>query len=175
MRDPVGLVLMRYAFPCAEISVRLGHITQEEYDALEAALLAGESFPRTRLERFFPAAVRRMKEVAEREGILDYWSLEALHAYFLGEHTRYIDAGDGMLGEMMACEKDLCRCRIGEVLQVVEGNEMVLRVRTNEGEETVLGRYLPTAKKGDIVVSHRRFATEILDGETAARYGSLRT
>ena len=34
----VGLLVMRYAFPCAEISVRMGNITQEEYDCWKAAM-----------------------------------------------------------------------------------------------------------------------------------------
>ncbi len=183
MHDPVGLLVMRYAFPCAEISVTLGHLTREEYEALEAAVTVGESFPRPRLEAFFPALVRRLKEVAKKEKIPDYWSEDAVHAYFLRHHDAYIDVGDGMLGRMSPTEKELCRCKVGEVIEIKNStnsnsktpNATILTLKTTrngkDSEELVLGTYLGEVEKGDIVVSHRKFATEQLSPETAARHG----
>jgi hypothetical protein len=177
MNDPVGLVFMRYAFPCAEIAEQLGNLSQEEVAAMEAALVEGESLPRTRLEKFFPAATRRLKEVAAKEGLKDYWTLEAIHLHYLKHHARYIDEGDGLLKEMMPCEKELCKCSVGRILRISrKGNsitnseEPIFDVETKKGTIRVLGRYLSKAKEGDFVAVHRRFATEVLDLATAERF-----
>lgn len=153
-----ALLVMRFAFPCAEISVQLGHITRDEYDRIERALLAQEPLPRADIERFWPALFRRLKEVAAREG-RDYWSIENIRRHYLVHHDAYIDAGDGLLGEMMACEKELCRARTGRVASIEDSGERVLVL---EDGTRILGRYLPGAKKGDTVAYHRGFATDVL-------------
>lgn len=167
MSDEAALLVMRFAFPCAEISVQLGHVTPDEYARIEEALLAQEPLPRSEIERFWPALFRRLKEVAAAEG-LDYWSIENLRRHYLLYHDRYIDDGDGLLGEMMPCEKELCRARVGTVLDVLDNGVLLVE---HGGERTrVLGRYLPGVRIGDTVAVHRRFATDRLDEETAARY-----
>ncbi len=168
MADP-GLLVMRYAFPCAEISIQLGNITRKEYEEIEAALLAGRSLPQEKLEQFFPALTRRLKEVAERDGLSEYWSEDAIHTYFLKYHDEYIDKGDGMLGQMSPTEKELCRCTIGKVMEVKQ--EQIITLKTPNGNELVLGKYAGNIEEGDIVVSHRKFATEKLSAEQAATYG----
>ena len=168
MLEPVGLLVMRYAFPCAEISIQLRNVTRADYDRIEQALLKGQSLPRNELERYFPALIRRLKEVAEREGLPLYWTVDAVHAYFLKYHDEYIAKGDGMLGKMSPSEKELCRCRIGRVTDV-KGE--IVRVETKQGAELVFSKYLPNIDKGDIIVSHRKFATERLFPGQAAMYG----
>jgi hypothetical protein len=174
MNDPVGLAFMRYAFPCAEIAEQLGNLTEEEVDALEAALIAGESLPQPRLEAFFPAATRRLKEVAQREALKEYWTFEAIHLHYLKHHARYIDEGDGLLKEMMPCEKEICKCQVGKIKKIVAaempGTERIFEVDTKNGPLRVLGRYLPGAKENDFIAVHRRFATEVLDPATAKRF-----
>lgn len=169
--DEAALVVMRFAFPCADISLQLGHITAKEYERIEQALRAGRPLPREEIERYWPALFRRLKEVAAREG-LDYWDLGNIRLHYLKHHDAYIDAGDGLLGEMMPVEKDLCRCRLGRV-EAVDGE--VLTVKLPEGVATVSARYLPGVSRGDIVAVHRRFATDRLAEGTAAAYGFLRS
>ncbi|MBR9693157.1 hypothetical protein GOV07_04495 [Candidatus Woesearchaeota archaeon] len=165
----VGLLVMRYAFPCAEISIRLENLSPRDYAELEEAIRNGKSLPRKHLEKLFPALTRRLKEVAEKENLPLYWTVDAVHAYFLKYHDEYIDKGDGMLGQMSPTEKELCRCRIGKVTEKRDQNVLVLE--TKDGEYLVLGRYVPEAEVGDIIASHRRFATERLSAEQAAMFG----
>ncbi len=167
MGDEAALLVMRFAFPCAEISKRLGHISAEEYARIEAALLAQEPLPRADIERYWPALFKRLKEVAEKEG-LDYWDVENIRLHYLTYHDAYIDAGDGMLGLMSPTEKELCRARLGRVENVEAiGEERILILE--EGER-VLGRYLPGVEEGATIAYHRRFATDVLSTEQAAGF-----
>jgi hypothetical protein len=161
--DDAALLVMRFAFPCAEISKQLGHISEEEYDKIEAALLKQEALPRADIERFWPALFKRLKEVAAKEG-LDYWDIDNIRIHYLKYHDEYIDNGDGMLGLMSPTEKQLCRARLGTVKQ--KNNDILIL----ENNQRILGRYLPNCKAGDIVAYHRRFATDVLSPEQAATY-----
>ncbi len=172
MTDPVGLLVMRYAFPCAEIAKQQKRLTDAEYQDLENALLQGKGLPRNRLEPHFPALFRRLDEVAEKEE-LEAWSVDAVRTYFLEYHGAYIDKGDGLFSKMMPTAKELCRCRIGRVIKIEHrrGSPIYAIQIPPDTEERVLGQYLPGVEVGDIIVTHRRFATEKLSPDEAAKYG----
>ncbi len=174
MTTSPSLLVMQSAFPCADIALQLGNMTEKDYAMLEKALLARRPLPRATLERCFPALTRRLKEVAKKER-LAYWSVENIRTHSFKHHDAYIDDGDGLLKEMMPCEKELCRCKLYEVVAVEERPERIYTVKTENGDERVLGRYLPGATPGAIIAVHRRFATDALSPAQATQYGFRRS
>jgi hypothetical protein len=163
--DEAALLVMRFAFPCAEISVQLGHIFPEEYATIEKALLEQKALPRAEIERYWPALFKRLKEVAEKEG-LDYWDSKNIRLHYLKYHDGYIDMGDGLLGKMSPTEKELCRARLGKVVRREKVGEELIFILENG--ERILGRYLPSVTEGTIIAYHRRFATDVLSEAAVA-------
>jgi len=156
---------MRFAFPCADISCQLGHISAEEYRIIEQHLRKQNPLPRKDIERYWPALFRRLKEVAAKEG-LDYWDIKNIRLHYLKYHDEYIDKGDGLLRLLSPTEKELCRAKLGTVKEILTSKKE--RIIILEDGERVLGRYLPSVKPGDLIAYHRRFATDVLSEEEAA-------
>ena len=146
-----------YAYPCSFVLVEQGRITEEKRKELEKKLLENKPLDRNELEHLFPAAFRRIKQLAE-EMKKDTWNLGVIKDYFFGEkHNDFIDKGDGMYALVGQNFKDLCKVHKAKVIGRA-GN--VLTVKCGGMIKNVFATLVPNAKKGDMITTHLAFAVE---------------
>lgn len=149
---------LRYAFSCAQVLRDQGRMTEEEYARVEHAAMHGEHIPLPELERLFPAAFRRLKLIAKREG-KDTYDEKVVKEYFPRDHNGFIDAGDGTYGRapMWFCET--CKVKRLPVLETkkVDG-KLFLRVEEGRWVQAPFFK----AKKGETVVVHHNYAVELV-------------
>ena len=162
MTESAASYFLKYAYPCAYVLCDQGRLGQEDHERLQEAAKAGRDVPFEELERFFPAAFRRIKEVARARG-LDPHSFEAIRAYFREEHNRYIDAGDGTYAE---APKEFCEfCKVKELTvlerRLIDGRLMLLVQR--DPARWVQSPFMDDVAIGDRVTVHHALAVERLD------------
>ncbi|MBD3208969.1 hypothetical protein GF367_00940 [Candidatus Woesearchaeota archaeon] len=150
---------LRYAFSCAQVLRESGEMTQQEYDKVADAAMDDKELPLPELERLFPAAFRRLRSIAEREGKPTY-DEQAVKEYFPRDHNGFIDAGDGTYGEAPAWFCELCKVKRLEVLRTkVVDDKLFLRVEQNRWVQSPFFN----AITGDIVVVHHHYAVELVE------------
>lgn len=150
---------LRYAFPCAYVLCDQGRMTQQDYELLKKLAKHGGDISFTQLEEYFPQAFRRIKEVAQKLK-KDYTSIDVIRAYFLDEHNKYIDKGDGMYKDMPDVFCEFCKVKKERVekKRIVEG---MLFVRVGK-ERWVRAPFFEDTEisVGDKVTVHHAFAVE---------------
>lgn len=146
----------KYAFPCAQVKVRLGSLNLEEYHKLKEIFLKNQYPDKESLERIFPPAFRRIKKLAEKIG-REMWDFDTIQMYWTKEHNRIINIGDGMYGIASEDFKDLCKIHEAEVIKV-EKNKLV--VKYDEKERIVSNFLVQDAEVRDKVRIHFAFAIE---------------
>jgi hypothetical protein len=146
-----------YAYPCSFVLVEQGRITEEKRKELEKKLLENKPLDRKELEALFPAAFKRIRQLA-KEMKKDAWDLGVIKDYFFGEkHNDFIDKGDGMYALVGQSFKDLCKVHKAKVIDRT-GN--VLTVKYGGTIKNVFATLVPNAKKGDTITTHLAFAVE---------------
>ncbi len=154
---------LRYSFACAHVLLEQKRITDKEYNELENCVNKDHPMSRERLEHLFPAAFRRIKQVAKDMG-KDCWNRDVMKRYFRIEHNKYIDMGDGMYGRMGDIFKDMCKVHEATIKEKIEkkGKEFY-KVTYDHKERIVLANLLPDTKIGDKITIHHFYAVEKLD------------
>ena len=70
-------LFLKYSFPCAHVLLQTGAMTKERYAELEEAARTGKSLSREVMEASFPAAFRRLEELAkEYEGKIHIYKID---------------------------------------------------------------------------------------------------
>ncbi|MBM3234051.1 hypothetical protein FJZ19_03065 [Candidatus Pacearchaeota archaeon] len=154
-------VFFRYSAGCAYQLFNLGRITKQDYDEIKNFRARGEIPDRAFLEKVYPVAIERIKRLATSLG-RDYWSIEIIKKYFLEEHNRVIDRGEGYYAQAPDVIKELCKVRVGIVTGKEDRGFIVYTVDFGGREEKVVGKYLPNAKKGDKISAHWKEAVDII-------------
>jgi len=148
---------LKYAFPCAFITLQRGGIDRKTYDRLEKAAIEGRALPRKLLEKVFAAADRRM-DILVREKKYKKWSFELVRDYYWKWHDMFIKDGEGSYAFAPKVLKDLCRVLPG---MVVRGGGEAVVVRFKGGRvRPVLTDLTGPLKKGDKVIVHYGYAVE---------------
>lgn len=148
---------LKYSFPCAHVLLEMGSINQEKFDDLKKHTINNEPMDRIELMMLFPAAFRRMTEVAEKMK-KDVWDITVIRKYFQEEHNNYIDEKDGNYGKFNTEFRDFCKVYKAKI---INKEEDVLTVEYG-GNRTrnVLNHILEDSEVGDIVTIHQGFAVE---------------
>jgi hypothetical protein len=155
----VEAYFLKYAFPCAFITLQRGAIDAKTYDRLEKAAVRGESLTRKTLEKVFAAANRRMNILVKEHGY-EKWSMQLVHDYYWKWHDRFIKDGEGSYEFAPKILKDLCRVRQGTVIR---GGKQAAVVRFKGGKtRPVMTALTGPLKKGDKVTVHYGYACERL-------------
>lgn len=129
----------------------------EDYEFLQDAAVSGKDVLFDDLEKFFPAAFRRLKLVGDRLG-KDYRSLDVIRHYFLIDHNEFIDKGDGTYKEMPASFCEFCKVKRLPVLEKKHAEEkLFLRV---EKERWVQAPFFDDIELGEEVTVHHALAVE---------------
>lgn len=154
--ESVESYFFKYAFPCAQVKLRLGSLRKEEYNQLKELFLENKSPSKEELEKTFPPAFRRIRKLAGKMG-RDIWDLEVIKEYWTDNHNKVIDEGDGMYGEASESFKDLCKVHAAEVIEEKE-NKLVVKY---EDKERIVSDFLvPDVKTRDKVRIHFAYAVE---------------
>lgn len=150
------LYFLKYAFSCAEVLVQNKTITEEKYQEIRTNAINNKIMSKEELSKIFPAAMRRLSEVAEKMK-KDIWNIEVLRKYFLEEHNDYIDKGDGMYGVFPKSFCESCKVKTGIILKK---EESTYKVKINNEERKVLSELFPNANVGDKIAIHKGYAME---------------
>jgi hypothetical protein len=148
---------LKYAYPCSFVLVEQARISEQKRKELEKKLLENKPIDRDELEKIFPAAFKRIKQLAK--GMKkDVWDLDVIREYFFGEkHNDFIDKRDGMYAVFGPTFKELCKVH---KTTIIARKNNVLTVRYGSVERKVFATLVPDAKKGDKVTVHLAFAIE---------------
>ena len=147
---------LKYSFPCAHVLVEHGSITEEKLEEIRQNVIYDKIMKRDELEFLFPAAFRRIRDVAVKM-YKDVWSMEVLKKYFLEEHNHYIEQQEGNYASFGKTFREFCKVNIGKV---TAKEADILTVRYGDKERIVLTEILPDVKIGDKVSIHQGFAVE---------------
>jgi len=153
----VEAYFLKYAFPCAFITLQRGAINQKTYDRLEKAAVRGDSLTRKELEKVFAAADRRM-DILVRERGYKKWSFELVQDYYWKWHDRFIKDGEGSYRFAPKVLKELCRVLSGTVVRVRK-EAAVIRFKGGKTRPVMTALTGPL-KKGDKVIVHYGYAVE---------------
>jgi len=150
---------LKYAFPCAFITLQRGGIDQKTYDRLEEAAVKGRALPRELLESVFKAAFRRMGVLAREMG-LDVWDFALIREYYWKRHNVLIRQGEGNYRYAPAALKKLCRI-VPATVEKVKGDTAVVKFK-NGTTRPVITDLCGRVIKGDLVMVHYGYAVEKL-------------
>jgi hypothetical protein len=150
---------LKYAFPCAFITLQRGGIDRRTYDRLERAAVSGRALPRPLLEKVFKAALRRMGVLA-REKRCGVWDFDLIREYYWKRHNKLIREGEGSYRYAPAALKKLCRVLPGAV-ESVRGKFAVVRLKSG-AKRPVMTDLVGQLKKGERVMVHYGYAVERL-------------
>ena len=146
----------RFAFPCAQVKVRKGTLTVEEYNKLKEQFLNNNPPNKEELEKTFPPAFTRIKRLASRMQ-KDFWDLEVIKEYWEKEHNILINTNDGMYSEASETLKELCKIHEAEVIEI---NPNYLKVKYSDKTRNVLNPHLLNINLGDKIRIHYAWAVE---------------
>jgi len=149
----------KYAFPCAQVKVRLHSLRSEEYNILKDLFLQGNYPSKEELEKTFPAAFRRLRKLTEQTG-KEIWDIETLKQYWEQNHNEIIDEGEGMYGIASEEFKDLCKIQKVEIIDK-KGDQLI--VKYNKKQRIVSNFLIPDAKIGENIRIHFAYAVEKVD------------
>jgi len=153
-----------YALPCADVLLSLNRITKEQYDKLQRKFQDREVPSREELEKAFEKAFFRIKRLAQSLG-LNYWDMRVMQKYWIEEHNRVIDAGEGLYGKCSETLKDICRVHESRIIdkKTLNGKTLFV-VEYDSGNitrtRTVFADFVPEMHKGDRIRIHHSFAIE---------------
>lgn len=161
MKDDTAarILFLKYAFPCAGVTLARGKITQKEYDVLEKAVRTSRALPWKTLERIFVPARRRIREVAARIHGAPHDSA-VIRRYYLEFHNEYIKNNDGSYARAPEALKKLCRVERARVIEK-GGDYYVVKVSGGK-KRPVSSLICPDARVGDMVSVHYGYAVEKL-------------
>ena len=150
---------LMYAFPCVRNLLHEDKISKKDASTLESVLFENRKIERTYMEFCFPNAFRRIKIIAN-EMNKDYWNIDVLKKYWLEEHNKFIDEGDGAYAYATPTFKELCKVRKAEVAEIVDKKRSIILINYDGFSRRVFSTLLPNVSKGDKVTVHLAYAIE---------------
>ncbi len=157
---PAELYFLKYAFPCAFITLQRGRISNSEFEKLEDAAVNGKVILREDLERIFAPAMRRLKKLSKETG-LEFWSRELLEEYYFKNHNEIIEEGEGDYGKAPEILRELCKVFPATVESIREDTAVV--VLPDGGKRAVNTCLVGLVEPGDKVMIHYGYAAEVLE------------
>lgn len=155
------VLFLKYAFPCAGVTLARGAITQKEYDSLEKAARTSKPLQWRMLERIFVSAWRRIREVAASiHG--DPHDSAVIRRYYLEFHNEYIKNNDGSYARAPEAFKKLCRVEKARIIK--KGSDFYI-VKIGAKKRPVSSMICPEAHVGDTVSVHYGYAVEKINAK----------
>ncbi|MBI4360075.1 MAG: hypothetical protein HY564_03200 [Candidatus Jacksonbacteria bacterium] len=152
------VLFLKYAFPCAGVTLARGAISKKEYDALENSARTSIPVEWKTLERIFVPAWRRIREVAQKINH-DPRDANTIRRYYIEFHNEYIKNNDGSYAHAPEALKKLCRVEKAKIVSVKDDFFVAAIGRTRRPVSRMLCK---NARVGDIVSAHYGYAVEKL-------------
>jgi hypothetical protein len=150
---------LKYAFPCAFISLQRGRIDLKTYKRLERAACKNVVLPFKELEKYFPAAFERIKKLSKGRGY-SKWNVQLLRAYFWKRHNDLIMSKEEDYEYAPKVLRDLCQVKKGKIISVFGGNAVV---RFASGKtRAVMTSLVGDVFAGDEVMVHYGYMVEMV-------------
>lgn len=149
---------LSYGFPCANVLLQAGTITEERYKELETAAKSKIPVSKEILESSFPAAFRRIKKLAKEMKIKNYWDIRVLKEYWYKNHNINIDEKEGNYSKFPESFCDFCKTHIAEIIKILPDNFVLIKYGNKKRPVSV--DYIQNPKVGDRVRIHHAYAIE---------------
>jgi hypothetical protein len=159
--DSPEAVFFRYAAPCGEEMCHLGLISKglssQIFDYLNKRKIPSRDF----LESVYVNAIRRIDEVAKKLE-RGRWDSFVIRTYFIKFHNIIIDSLDGNYKIMKPSHRELCKVKVGKVINKYKTNTLLTYdVQYEDGaKQRIIGENYPIAEVGDKISTHWNFAVE---------------
>ncbi len=150
------LLFFKYAFPCAQVLLDQKKINKETYQELKEMFEQNQTPNKEFLENTFKAGFRRLKTIADQMN-RSPWDNDVIEKYFLEDHNKFIDNGEGDYATAPESFKKICKVYKVKVIDV-QGN--ILSV-SSEITPRILHN-LEDVRVGDIVTIHLGFAVQVI-------------
>jgi hypothetical protein len=149
---------LKYAFPCAFISLQRGKIDKKTYQKLEKGAVKGEELSFKELKKYFPAAFARIENLKSRKGYKK-WDIDLIRDYFWNEHNVLIrqKKEDYKYAPKSLC--DLCKVFKGRVVMADSADHAVVKLE-NGKKRAVMTKLTGKLSVGDKVMVHYGYAVE---------------
>lgn len=152
------LIFLKYAYPCAGITLARGAISQKQYDQLEQAIKDNEALSWKTLEKAFVPAFKRLRLTATKFN-RDLNDPDFIRDFFLKYHNQFIAANDGSYACAPGALKKLCRVQRGQIIKVGRDHYIV---KIRQQLRPVAKLICQGAGVGDTVSVHYGYAVEKL-------------
>ncbi len=139
-------LFFKYAYPCTQALYDFKNIDKERLDEIEGFFERKDVPSRELLEDTYKEAIRRINEFSDV-----VWDIDVIKRYFLEEHNRFIDKGDGFYKDAPEYFRELCKVHIGAVLEVFDDH---VEIEYEGKKKKVINIYDLSICKGDTVSVH---------------------
>lgn len=155
-------VFRAYAFPCLEVHVSRGEISEMDARGLIRGNVRGRRLDEDLETKYFPRAAGRCAETARAMG-KDVIDSEAVRRYFRFLHNGHVDE-EAAANHIK--NPAYCKTWPGGVSGIKNERHAYVRV-ASQGASVYRTELVDDLKIGDLVVVHRAFISEVISKETA--------
>ena len=145
----------RFAYFCLDAKCHVDPGNEPKFRKLQRDYLDNGTYPTAQeQDEIFKDSAKRRKAYASRIN-LDPWSPKLIALYWLVEHTRVIEQGEGDYALLSPEKRENCKVHIA---QVIKRNQTTYLVKYDKTQIEVDSSILPDANQGDFIAIHRKGA-----------------
>lgn len=141
-------LFLRYAFPCAQVLLKRGTLSQEDYDMVALAVMGGKLTKP--ISDLFPVAVTMLRVMTGKK--LENISVDEIREYFLHRHDAIVEQRAKEFNDV-----DIVACKVRKAKVIKTGEKLVV-----EGGQELKKLFPEPVKEGDTVSVHYDCACELI-------------
>ncbi|MBS1266168.1 MAG: hypothetical protein MAG795_00133 [Candidatus Woesearchaeota archaeon] len=149
-------LFFKYSFPCAQVLLDQKKIDKKTYQKLKKLFEQNKTPDKEFLEKTFKSAFRRLKSIAKKQN-KSYWDKQVIQNYFLLQHNKFIDNGDGDYAKAPESFKKICKVYKVKVLDIEDN---ILTVNSKITPKVL--HNLDKVQIKDTVTIHLGFAVQVI-------------
>lgn len=153
-------LFLKYAFPCGQVLINRGNISQEFHDEIKEAIVKNKQLKEDYIQPF-KVALFFLTEIAKKQGknVIDK---EVIHGYYFERHDDVVKWRAEVKPDVIV---DLCRVKPGKILNI----DKEATVETPIGTLEIKMDFIPNAKVGDFITVHYDYGCEIITEELSKK------
>lgn len=149
-------LFLKYAFPCGQVLVNRGNISQEFHDEIKEAIVKNKELKEEYIKPF-KVALFFLSEVAKKQG-KDLIDEEVIHGYYFKRHDDVVKWRAEVKPDVIV---DLCRVKPGKILSI----NKEATVETPIGILEIKLDFIPDVEVGDFITVHYDYGCETITKE----------
>jgi hydrogenase maturation factor len=146
-------LFLKYAFPCGQVLVNRGNISQEFHDEIKRAIVGNKEIKEDYIKPF-KVALFFLTEIAKKQGKTAI-DKEIIRDYYFERHDDVVKWRAEVKPDVIV---DSCRVKPGKILSI-EKNTLV---ETPLGNLEIKLDFIPDANVGDFITIHYEYGCEII-------------